>query len=130
VRTFDVDVHREGRYWVAVARGVRGGATETRRLANVEPEVRDLLSGLLDLDPDQLQLRLHYQIQRDADQRVREFQDARRELESARRKYETAQRAAVSELRAGGVSLRDSAELLGVSFQRVQQLMHSTQGAA
>lgn len=52
----DVTVTREGRWWVAVVDGVPGGATETQRLADLESEVRDLLSGLLDVDGDVLQL--------------------------------------------------------------------------
>jgi DNA-directed RNA polymerase specialized sigma24 family protein len=125
MNVYDVDVHREGGYWVGVARGVRGGATEVRRLARFEPEVRDLLSGLLDVDPEAFQLRLHYRLSGNTNKRLREYQDARQAMDAARQRYEQAQRSIVTELRTEDVSLRDSAELLGVSFQRVQQLTHS-----
>jgi hypothetical protein len=125
MKVYDVDVHREGGYWVGVARGVRGGATEVRRLAKLEPEVRDLLAGLLDVDPDALQLRLHYRLSGNTEKLLREYQDARQAMDAARQRYEHAQQSIVAELRTEDVSLRDSAELLGVSFQRVQQLTHS-----
>jgi DNA-directed RNA polymerase specialized sigma24 family protein len=123
VKTFDVEVHREGNYWVAEVLGVRGGATETRRLANLDAEVTDLLSGLLDLDPDQIRLRRHLHLTPGAMKMLEAYAEARIELEEARQRYDRVQRDAVHELRAADLSLRDSAELLGVSFQRVQQLV-------
>jgi len=96
-----------------------------RRLARLEPEVRDLLAGLLDADPDAFQLRLQYQLSGNTEKRLREYQDARQAIDAAKQRYEQAQRSIVAELCTEDVSLRDSAELLGVSFQRVQQLTHS-----
>lgn len=55
-----VRVTREDGYWVAVVDGVRGGATETRRLSALDAEVRNLLAGLLDVDPDALELNYDY----------------------------------------------------------------------
>ncbi len=48
VKAYEVTVSREGRWWVAQVEGVRGGATQARRLADLEVEVTDLLAGLLE----------------------------------------------------------------------------------
>ncbi len=100
-------------------------ATRYGPLARLEPEVRDLVAGLLDVDPEAFQLRLHYRLSGNTEKRLREYQDARQAMDAARQRYQQAQRSIVAELRTEDVSLRDSAELLGVSSQRVQQLTHS-----
>lgn len=127
-QAFDIDVTREKGYWVAVARGVRGGATEARRLADLDVEVRDLLSGLLDADPDTMELTWHYDraLPATAVDRVRSWIEAQTGLDGARREYENAQTRVVEELTRADVSVRDAAVLTGLSFQRVQQVRVSS----
>jgi hypothetical protein len=127
-QAFDIDVTREAGYWVAVARGVRGGATEARRLADLDVEVRDLLSGLLDADPDTMELTWHYDraLPATAVDRVRSWIEAQAALDGARREYENAQTQVVEELTRADVSVRDAAVLTGLSFQRVQQVRVSS----
>lgn len=122
--TFHVSVTREDGYWVAVVDGVPGGATEVRRLSTLDTEVRDLLSGLLDVDEDALRLDYDYSeaLGAGAHKWVSEYWSTRAQMAKVRHEYEHAQECAVLELREAGVSLRDAAELLDVSFQRVQQL--------
>lgn len=124
IHVYDVDVSREDGMWVGVVRGVRGGATEVRRLAKLESEVVDLLAGLLDLEPTDIAVVLHHDpaLPVRAQQTLRTYQDASRALEDARRAYERAQAAAADELRRADVSVRDAGTLLGLSFQRVQQV--------
>ena len=124
MNTYDVTVTREDGFWVADVVGHRGVATETRRLANLEVEVRDLLAGLYDLDEDAIELRLDLEpaLGPDASKHLAEFEYARDALAMAQSNYESSQRAAVTELRHAEVSLRDAASLLGISFQRVQQI--------
>ena len=123
MKIFDVFVSREDPYWVAEVVGVRGGATEARRLDRLAIEVADLLSGLLDIDEDSIELRWHYeQVLGSAVKHLEEFDHARDDFKHARHRYEQAQANAVRELRDAGMSLRDAAQVLDLSFQRVQQL--------
>lgn len=118
-----VTVTREDGYWVAVADGVRGGATESRRLADLDTEVRDLLAGLLDVDEDRLDLDYDFgPALGGAAEWVESFRRDRDALSAAQHDYETAQIRATRALRDAEVSLRDAAVLLELSFQRVQQL--------
>jgi hypothetical protein len=119
-------VTREGPYWVGSVRGLRGGATETRRLGNLEAAVRDLIAGLLDIDEATIELRLNYEpaLEREGAKMVKQAIEARAQLRAAQEVYDSVMRQAASELRSESVSLRDSASLLGVSFQRVQQLVN------
>lgn len=124
---YEVDVTREGPYWVGKVRGLRGGATEARRLDRLDVEVRDLIAGLLDIDEGSIELHYNYEtaLQRQSVKAVREVAEARAHLREAEMHYDSVMRAAAKDLHDESVSLRDSAALLGVSFQRVQQLVNS-----
>lgn len=124
MKRYDARVSREGGYWVAVVPGVRGGATESRRLSELDPELRDLLSGLLDAEPERIELDWHYEdaLPATAFKAVAEYHEAAEWLAAAKRRYEAAQRSAVDELHQADVSVRDSAHLTALSFQRVSQL--------
>ncbi len=74
-------------------------ATRYGPLARLEPEVRDLVAGLLDVDPEAFQLRLHYRLSGNTEKRLREYQDARQAMDAARQRYQQAQRSIVAELR-------------------------------
>ncbi len=121
--TYRVRVSREDGYWVAKVDGVRGGATEARSLANLDVEVRDLLAGLLDVEDDAFALDWDYEPAlgpaAKAVGQYHELDEAYTHLRAAR---DEAQAEAVRDLRGAGVSLRDAAAMLDLSFQRVQQL--------
>jgi hypothetical protein len=125
VISFDVLVSREGKFWVAVVDGVRGGATESRRLANLEAEARDLLAGLLDVEPEELDLNLRFDpaLSPSAAGALQAYQIAAKQLADSKRRYEEAQRRAVDELHSAQVSVRDAAYLTDLSFQRIAQLV-------
>ncbi|MDQ6848441.1 MAG: hypothetical protein M3070_00310 [Actinomycetota bacterium] len=94
MKRYDARVSREGGYWVAVVPGVRGGATESRRLSELDPELRDLLSGLLDAEPERIELDWHYEdaLPATAFKAVAEYHEAAEWLAAAKRRYEAAQR--------------------------------------
>ena len=126
MKTYRANVTREDGYWVAVVAGLRGGATETRTFAALEDEVRDLVAGLTDTDEDSFGLELALS---DELKRVREVVGAmeriREALAEVREQYEATQREAARTLHEEHLSARDSAKLIGVSHQRISQLLNS-----
>jgi hypothetical protein len=64
MNTYHVTVTREEPYWVGVVDGLPGGATESRSLAALDGEVRDLIAGLTDADDDSFQLEWNLSHQR------------------------------------------------------------------
>lgn len=122
-----VQVSREDGFWVAAVAGVAGAATETRRLAHLEVEVRDLLSGLLDVDDDTFDLEFQFApaLASAAAGALRAYRSSRERLAAVQSVYERGQARVVQQLRADGVTLRDVAYLTGMSHQRVQQLEHT-----
>lgn len=124
--TYTAAVTREDGYWVGVVEGLRGGATEGRTLANLEAELRDLIAGLLDLDEDsfELEMRLGAELN-EVGFLVERMIEAQEQLARARQGYVAAQQEAVKALAEKHVSARDSAKLMGVSHQRISQLLNA-----
>jgi hypothetical protein len=128
--TYRVTVTREDGYWVAVAAGLRGGATETRRLSRLEEEVRDLVSWLTDAAADSFDLTWEYDLPSALATQVVAFAERRDALERAQEAYESAARHAVAEARKESISVRDTGALLGLSHQRVQQIDAAIRGSS
>ena len=120
--SYMVTVSREEPGWVAVVGGLPGGATEARRLNQLETEVRDLIAGLTDSSEDAVDLDWKYDLPAELARPVRQFIEARTRRQAAERDYAAAQEQAVDALTAAHVSVRDAAQLLGLSYQRVAQV--------
>ncbi len=125
---YTVRVTREGGHWVgsvilpwtAVGLEDYEAATETRRLSDLEAEVRDLVAGYTDVDPAGVDLEWDYEPAiGEAAAAMSLLEATRRHLDDTRREYEDAQSRAVRSLRGQDTSLRDTATLTGMSFRRV-----------
>ncbi|MGH3446771.1 MAG: hypothetical protein ACRDQA_02000 [Nocardioidaceae bacterium] len=131
---YRASVSREDGYWVAVVDGVRGGATESRSLARLDGEVRDLLAGLLDIDDThttEIEYDYNDALGPDTAREIERVHQARLAARTTQHDYEAQRAAAIADLRTAGVSTRDAAALLGITFQRVQQIAaHIQQEAA
>lgn len=121
--TFDVAISREDGYWVGVVDGLRGGATEARTLAGLEAEIVDLIQGLLDLEEDEVEI--NRRLDDGIAVVIQEMAAARDQLNHAKTTYETIQKDAVRKLASSKISARDTAKLVGVSHQRVSQLLNA-----
>jgi len=127
--TYRVTVTREDGYWVAVVDGLRGGATETRRLDRIEDQVRELVAWLADAREDSFQLAWQYELPCPLADLLQAFHEKRDTLKRAKDEYEAATRDAVAEARSESISVRDTGALLGLSYQRIQQLDAEIKGA-
>lgn len=128
--TYDVTVTREDNLWVADIVELTA-ATDVVRFADLDVEVRDLIVGLTDADLDGLDLRWRYVVNdRDVSEVVRRFMAAEAELREAREQEaakaaerDAARLAAIHAIRAAGLSQRAAADVVGISHQRVHQLV-------
>jgi DNA-directed RNA polymerase specialized sigma24 family protein len=108
---------------VSVVEGLSGGATDTERFADVEEDVRDLVAGLTDTDPDSFSLEFH--LEQDGREYTPVVANLREQEERARRAVEQrdeSRRVAVTAMRNANLSYRAIAEILGLSHERVAQL--------
>lgn len=117
---YTVTATREGKWWVLDVDGV--GVTQARSLGAAAEWVRDLIRTMTGDDDPQFEISTRV---RGAD--VEAAKAAQRRIEDAERDLREAAgvvRAVVRDLGAAGVSQQDTAAILNVSRQRVQQLSH------
>lgn len=130
LRTFEVKVHRDGKWWMVEIPEI-DGLTQARRLADVEDMARSYIAVDQDLAPSEIQL---------VNPRVwvegKDLSETMKEILALRAAAKESEEAAAAlmvrtarELAADDVPLRDIGEVLDVSHQRVHQLLHD-QGKA
>jgi hypothetical protein len=136
VTTYRVVVSREDPWWVGVAYGEglppHGAATETRTISDLEEKLRDLivlrtnadLRMPYDLAVKDFDLDWTYNLPTDAATALEEYRESKRELAEAQDRYsERAQTAASALTSSARASVRDAGWLMGISYQRVAQLL-------
>ncbi|MHB1067967.1 MAG: hypothetical protein ACYC2Z_11170 [Candidatus Nanopelagicales bacterium] len=122
METYTAKATREGRYWVLDVAGV--GVTQARNLDEAQEMVRSLVSIMREIPDDSFEIRIRVDlagldVTAAAEINAAEVAElAERQASVARR-----QRALVLELDRAGISRRDTAVVLGVSPQRVSQLI-------
>ncbi|WP_172120991.1 hypothetical protein [Actinomyces faecalis] len=121
--TINATVTQDGRWWVAdfTVDGHEYG-TQARRLSDITAQVADAAALMTDRDPSDYTITITA-----ADPRwaalIDDYQRAAADLARAQDAARDASRAAVTALRAQGVTGRDVAALMGISPQRVSQLV-------
>lgn len=119
---YDVVVTREAPQWVLEVKGV--GATNVRRLTEADDWVRDLVATMTE-QPVPASTTFSYTV---AGELGHQIQEVRRRQEAAEKQVAAAAAAAkalVGEMVLHeGISKADTAKALGVSKQRVSQLVH------
>jgi DNA-directed RNA polymerase specialized sigma subunit len=136
VTTYRVVVSREDPWWTAVAYGEglppHGAATETRTIADLEEKIRDLIVLRTDADmrmpydeaAHSFELDYSYDLPDKAAEALQEYQQSKRDLAEAQDRYADRAQQAASALATGAhASVRDIAKLMGISYQRVSQLL-------
>jgi predicted RNase H-like HicB family nuclease len=129
MKTYKVKLERdEEGWWVAEILGVQGAATQGRSIHEAMERARDVLALALDDDSLAENARLVPEIKlpSHAQKMLKDLNEIRRRLAAltdlAEKSSATTRRVA-KELAKEGLSTRDVGELLGLSFQRVHQLI-------
>ena len=112
---------RESDAWLVHVDGIDGCHTYGRTLRQAGERIEEALAAWLDCDPGEFVLEQHWP------ERITELasvvEKARRASADASRVASDAAVSAAHRLAAMGLSRRDTAEILGISHQRVQQLL-------
>ena len=121
-KAYLVGVERdEDGWWVGTVRGIAGVHTQARTLPALRERAREALAAA-GVEGVTVALDLH--LPGKAKIRVAAATAARAKAEEAQEAAGRLLRVAARELAAAGVGMRDAGELLGVSFQRVHQLVN------
>jgi predicted RNase H-like HicB family nuclease len=124
--TYNGDFHREGDVWVGEVREVPQAHTYGRTLARAREHLLEALALVLDVGQDGIDIVVNVQLEDGIAHLVEVAAAARRKAEEAaeesRRATEAAALALVQEAK---LSRRDAAAALGLSYQRVDQLVQA-----
>ena len=120
-RTYTATASREGRWWLIEIPGI--GATQARRAADAREQARDLISAVKGIPIDVQHVRVEFALNADLMDDVRRAHDARQKLAAEQSRTAELSRKAAKGLIDSGLTGADTAEVLGVSPQRVSQLL-------
>jgi predicted XRE-type DNA-binding protein len=126
MNTYDVTVSREDELWVADITGMTA-ATDVLRFSDLDVEVRDLIAGLTDADPDEFEIRWHHRAgDDDVTALIEELAEVEAAAEEATARRDAVRLEIIRRLSAAGLSQRVIADVLGLSHQRVNQLANAS----
>jgi len=122
-KTFTVEFERiDDGWWLARVKEIEGCLTQGRTIEQARERIREALEVSLD-DPRKARgARFRERFPPKLTRMVGRARGARARAHRAKRQAQVELRTVVHELKQMGVSMRDAAELLGISHQRVQQL--------
>ncbi|MGI8615567.1 MAG: type II toxin-antitoxin system HicB family antitoxin [Actinomycetota bacterium] len=122
--TYKIHLERDANgAWIVRSPDVLGFHTYGRSLRQARNRAREALSLWIE-DADDAELEFQYHLPKQWREATREFRQARTRAINAEREAQALASDVANYLTAAcGLSLRDAAELLGLSHQRVQQLI-------
>jgi DNA-directed RNA polymerase specialized sigma subunit len=128
--TYRVTVTRDSDVWAAVVDDLPPhviGATDVEHFAELEPEVRDLVAALTDSDLYDFDLDWRIVIDgRDVTEEITMLGQAEAALTDAAAMRDNARNSALKALADTGLSQAAIGDVLGVSHQRVHQLLKAS----
>lgn len=125
VKTYHAEVTRDGKFWLIRVVEI-GRSTQALRYKDVPAMASELIEIMEDLSSDEYDLHLKVHLPSSVKDHLARAEVLREEAERKRSEAAAESRAAVRELLAQGLSQREAGEVLGVSFQRINQLANSS----
>ena len=124
MKKYTVTTERSGNWWAFSVPEIPGAHGQARRLEQVRDEAREVISMMLDAEPDSFDVSLSVNLDPRIEHALDEAKAARQELDSYRRVAQEKLRLAAEQIKeVGGLSIRDIGSLLDVSFQRISQIL-------
>lgn len=123
--TYRVTATRDGDWWSLVADDVQGRevASQSRRLDQAEPAIREAIALVLDVDGEAFDVDISPDLRHvDVSEETLEALQLRQALAELSDQAHRRTPAAVADLRRAGLTVRDVAQLLGVTPSRVSQI--------
>jgi predicted RNase H-like HicB family nuclease len=112
-------------WWAVTVPEVPGALTQSRRLDQVPVDAAEAIELMTGETPDDYRLEIDWSVPGDAGKAAGDAHRLRREADDLAQRAGTATGEAVRALRDAGFSYRDIGRMVGVSYQRVAQLVNS-----
>lgn len=126
MRTYQVDVVRDEGWWIMHARIPRTIIySQAKRIDDIELMIRDAIAGVLDVDPGSFAIELFFDLDSDVLEQVHRAREVSLQAAEVQERASRESRAAVHALREQGLTLKEAGYFLGVTPQRVAQLLNS-----
>lgn len=123
---YNVKARRSGDWWALEVPDLPGVFSQAKRLDKAEAAAREAIALMLDTDPNSFDVVIEPQLSDTARQVLDEVQRARQAAQQAGEEERLAMRRAAAVL-TRDLSQRDAGRVLGISFQRVSQLLRPSQ---
>jgi hypothetical protein len=127
VKTYRVIASKEERFWLLSVPEL-DIVTQARTLDRAEATVRDLIAVWLDVPSESFAVEVEPQLDDEWVRLLRETKDARSTADRASARASELLRTSVTTLHDAGLSAREVGGLVGISYQRVQQLLAERDG--
>ncbi|MFK4694209.1 hypothetical protein [Streptomyces pristinaespiralis] len=126
---YRVTARRSGDWWALEVPDLPGVFSQAKRLEAADRAAREAIASMLDLEPEGVRVTVEPDLNGDADKAVADADAARRIADEAAAQAQAAMQAAAA-LLTKTMSQRDAGLILGVSFQRISQLLSPAQKEA
>lgn len=127
MKTYRVIATQEERFWLLSVPEL-AVVTQARTLDRAEATVRDLIAVWLDVPPNSFAVDVEPRLDDEWTKLLRETKDARTTADMASARASELLRTSVTTLHDAGLSAREVGSLVGLSYQRVQQLLAERAG--
>jgi hypothetical protein len=126
MKRYTVRARRVGSWWALDVEGLRGVHTQVRRIDQAEEMVRDAIAGVRDITPNSFEILLAPEVPAALRTMLDEATKARSQAAEAQDAAAQLTRDAARRLVDEGLTVRDAGVLLGVSHQRIAQLVRES----
>lgn len=122
-KLYQAKAERSGDWWALSVPEVPGVFSQCRRIREAEGMVAEALALFLDVDPTMIAVVVIPVLGDDLDERIRERRAMVTQLEQLQRDLGSVSAGLLRSMIDAGLTQRDAADVLGLSFQRVGQLL-------
>ncbi len=120
---YTVIAERDGDWWAISVRELNNVFSQARRLDRVEYMARDAISLMLEVPPDSFDIEVIQNLDSPTQEQLELVKDVREAVAIWKRRSSETTRETVRSLAASGYPQRDIGRLVGISHQRVAQLL-------
>jgi hypothetical protein len=121
-KTWDVNVQRDGKFWLIRVPGLAGG-TQARTLSEVDEMSRDFIVGMTDASESSFDIQVAIELPPAVVEHLAAAERLREQAAAARSQSAEEARIAARLLRSSGMTVREIGRALKISHQRAQQLV-------
>jgi DNA-directed RNA polymerase specialized sigma subunit len=125
LKTYHAEVTRDGKFWLIRIPEI-DRSTQALRYKDVAVMASDLVEIITGLSTDDYDLHINVHLPTEVQDHLARAEVLREEAKRKNSEAAKESRAAVRQLLAQGLSQREAGELLGMSFQRISQLVKSS----